>query len=80
MSLLGSSNNAHSHLCLHHAAAVVSHAPHEPKYVHLVLQSYLPQLRVESDECASPAHSSTAVDHDGTSIGRIRGGYFTNKV
>ena len=52
-----------AHLCLHHEASSVPQGPDKAEDVNNVLSLDLPQLGVQSDECASPTNTSTAKEH-----------------
>ncbi len=68
------------YLSLDHVAPPSPHRVYESKHIHTVLYLYLFQLSKQSDECASPSYTSTAVDHDGPSVSWVGGGYFSHKV
>ena len=69
-----------THLSLYHTATVVPHGPHKPKYIYAVLCSYLLELCGESNESPCPPHTSTAMNHNRTSVGWIWRHHFTYKV
>ena len=71
---------SYTHLCLHHKAPPASHTRHKSKHIHDILHTDLLQLCEESNESPCPPHTSTAMNHNRSSVGGISSNHFTHKV